>query len=152
VLYVILYIASIAGINLAFSIVGANFVTNVVAGSVFILRDCAQRAVGHRVIWAMIAATAASFVLADPVIAFASAAAFCASELIDWVVYTAMRRPWRDRMLLSSAIACPVDSALFLGLAGFWSWESVVTMTLAKWAIAAGVYGVSVVTSHWRMP
>jgi uncharacterized PurR-regulated membrane protein YhhQ (DUF165 family) len=139
-LYVILYVASIAGINWAFALLGANVLTNSIAGGVFILRDAAQRQIGHWVIAAMAVAIGLSYLVAAPEIAFASAVAFGVSECIDWAVYSATRAAWRDRMLLSSAISAPVDSALFLWLSGFWSFGAVATMTLAKIGVAFLLY------------
>lgn len=141
-LSVALYIASIAGINWAFALVGANLWTNCVAGLVFIFRDMAQREVGHRIWYAMLVAIALSYLLADPRIALASATAFAVSEVVDWGVYSYMRMPWRDRMLASSAVSTPIDSAVFLWMGGFWSVHDWGQMSAAKLGVALALWWI----------
>ena len=46
----------------------------------------------------------------------ASAAAFAVGELGDWAVYTFTRRPFSQRILISSLIGAPLDSIVFLGM------------------------------------
>jgi queuosine precursor transporter len=87
---------------------------SLVVGAVFVSRDYAQRSVGHWVLAAMAIGLALSYWAADPHIALASAAAFLASEGAEWVVYTITRRPFRERVLVSVAVAVPIDSAVFL--------------------------------------
>ena len=50
-------------------------------GLIFVVRDYAQRAVGHWVIAAMLAAGVLSWWMADPFVALASVAAFAVSSL-----------------------------------------------------------------------
>ena len=57
-----------------------------VVGLIFIVRDFAQRVVGHWVLAAMLVAGILSYFLADPFVAYASVAAFAISELADWLV------------------------------------------------------------------
>jgi hypothetical protein len=45
-------------------------------GFVFVLRDFAQREVGHNIWWAMLAGCALSYCMASPFVAIASASAF----------------------------------------------------------------------------
>ena len=82
-------------------------------GFVFALRDFAQRALGHHVLGVMAAAAIATYWLAGPAIALASTTAFLVSELADWAVYTITKRPFVQRMLVSSLISVPVDTAVF---------------------------------------
>lgn len=91
------------------------------AGVTFILRDAVQDAAGKRWAFAVIAAGAIlSFVLADPFIALASAAAFLASEVADLLVYTPLRRRGYIRAALASNSAGAfVDTVIFLTIAGF---------------------------------
>jgi uncharacterized PurR-regulated membrane protein YhhQ (DUF165 family) len=77
-----------------------------------------QRRYGHKVLLAMLAAAALSYLTADPFVATASVIAFLISEGVDWAVYTWTKRPLADRVLLSSAISVPLDSAVFLGILG----------------------------------
>jgi uncharacterized PurR-regulated membrane protein YhhQ (DUF165 family) len=139
-LSVIVYVGAIAAINWAFATLGPSLWLNLAVGAVFVLRDQAQRSVGHWVVAAMLVAIVLSYLLASPVVAFASAAAFAVSEFADWAVYTWTRRRWADRILLSSAVSTPLDSAVFLGLAGFftpWGW---LTMTVAKMGVAVVIW------------
>jgi len=109
-------------------------------GAVFVFRDFAQRAVGHWVLAGMAIGVALSYWLASPYVALASAAAFAVSELVDWAVYSVLRRPFRERVLASSLLGTPIDSVVFLVGIGAFSWFGVVVMTLAKLVAAVGVY------------
>src|SRR5690554_1554131 len=80
-------------------------------GFVFVFRDMAQREIGHYVLLAMLAGGAISyFITSTPTVAIASVTAFFVSELIDWFVYTIMKRPLSQRILWSSAAAVPIDT------------------------------------------
>jgi len=142
-----IYIALIVAVNYGFTVVPLVPVLGVmfppmalVVGLVFVSRDYAQRAIGHWVITAMLAAGALSYLMASPYVAAASLSAFLISEFADWAVYTWTRRPFRDRVLLSSAIGTPIDSAVFLYLIGHFSWTGVALMTMAKMAGAIVVW------------
>lgn len=88
-------------------------------GLALVLRDLVQRAFGAPMaVAAIVGGSALSFVLADPAIAFASAAAFLLSELADLAVYTPLaRRRLAWAVILSGVAGAAVDSALFLWLA-----------------------------------
>lgn len=86
----------------------------IVTGLVLVFRDFAQREIGHWIFLPLLIGVAISFVMAPPAIAIASALAFGVSEAVDWVVYTLSKRPLSQRILLSSAIGAPIDSAVFL--------------------------------------
>lgn len=109
-------------------------------GFIFVVRDFAQREVGHKILLAMLVGAVLSYVMASPFVAIASAAAFLISELADWAVYTFTRRPLSQRVLLSSLIGTPVDSAVFLAILGHLSVVGVVIMTLSKMLGALAVY------------
>jgi uncharacterized PurR-regulated membrane protein YhhQ (DUF165 family) len=111
---------------------------SLLVGAIFILRDYAQKEIGHKVLIAMAIGAALSYVMADPFVALASVVAFAVSEMVDWGVYTYTKRPLRDRILLSSAIGTPVDSAIFLLILGFFSPLGFLLMTIAK-MVAAGL-------------
>jgi uncharacterized PurR-regulated membrane protein YhhQ (DUF165 family) len=102
-----------------------------VVGGTFILRDYAQREIGHRVLLATLIGTAIT-ALMSPGLALASGAAFLFSELLDWAVFSRWVGSFRSRVIASSLVGAPVDSALFMVLAGFFSWPGVVVMTLSK--------------------
>ena len=85
-----------------------------VTGMVFVIRDFVQREMGHRVLLVMAMAIAWSFYYAWPVIALASGIAFAISEGVDWVMFTFTKYRLSTRILLSSALAAPVDTTVFL--------------------------------------
>lgn len=91
----------------------------VATGLVLVLRDFAQRQIGHWVLAAMVFALALSVWLAGPELALASGAAFAISELVDWALFTFTKMRLSTRIMLSSAIAAPIDSVVFLYGANF---------------------------------
>jgi len=137
--FTIAYIFSIVLINIGFIYVPLIpfFDTmyppmTLLVGLVFILRDYAQREVGHKVIIAMLVGALLSYFMADPFIAVASLVAFMVSETVDWGVYTITDKPIHQRILLSSFISTPIDSALFLYMLGQFSLLATVTMFVSK--------------------
>ncbi len=138
--YTILYVALIVAVNYAFTVVplvrlpdGTMWPPVALAvGFVFVLRDFAQREIGHKVLLAMLIGAVLSYFMAGPAVAAASAAAFLVSELADWAVYSYTKRPLSQRIMLSSAIGAPIDSLVFLGGIGFLSAAGVVAMTVSK--------------------
>jgi len=105
---------------------------SLVVGLIFVARDFAQREIGHRVIIAMLVAGALSYIMASPYVAMASVTAFLISEFADWAVYSFTGRPFSQRILLSSLIATPLDSAVFLLMIGHFSIIGALAMTLSK--------------------
>ena len=86
----------------------------IVTGLVLIVRDFAQREVGHYVLIAMAIALVLTALTAGPQLALASGAAFAVSELVDWALFTFSKYKLSTRVLLSSALAAPIDTTLFL--------------------------------------
>lgn len=86
----------------------------VVAGAVFVVRDFAQRESGHWVLLGMAVAAVLTFLLANPFVAFASVAAFASSEVVDYLLYTFTNKPFHKRVLISSLLSTPIDTAVFL--------------------------------------
>jgi uncharacterized PurR-regulated membrane protein YhhQ (DUF165 family) len=109
-------------------------------GFTFVIRDYAQREVGHWVLPAMLAGGLLSGIMADPGVAAASVCAFLAGEFLDWGVYTFTGRSFSRRVLLSSALSTPVDSTVFLAMVGIFSLPGVLMMTAGKMAGAVIVY------------
>ena len=103
-----------------------------VVGFVFVFRDFAQREIGHWVVIAMLVAGGISYFMSAPVVALASVTAFLISEVIDWAVYTFTRKPLSQRILVSSAVAVPVDTIVFLQMVGFFDWTAVALVSAAK--------------------
>ena len=137
--YSLAYVVSILRVNIGFvyippvPLLGEMFPPmSLVVGLIFILRDFAQREIGHKVLIAMAIGAVLSYFMADPFVAVASVVAFAISELVDWGVYTFTKRPLKDRILLSSALGTPVDSAVFLLILGFFSPLGFLLMTVAK--------------------
>lgn len=109
----------------------------IVTGLVLVVRDFAQRELKHWIFGAMIVGLALSTLTAWPVIVVASGAAFLISETADWAVYTFVKRPLSQRIMISSSISAPIDQMVFLGLAslvvpGIFAWGSVVTGIISK--------------------
>jgi queuosine precursor transporter len=88
----------------------------------------------------MLVGAVLSYFMASPAVAIASCAAYLVSELVDWAVYTFSKRPLDQRVLLSSALGTPIDSAVFLGLIGFFSVGGVLLMTASKMLAAFAVF------------
>ena len=138
--YTIVYIALIVAVNYGFTVTplvalpgGEKWPPiSLLVGFIFVARDFAQREIGHRVIIAMLAAGALSYIMADPFVAAASVAAFLFSEFADWAVYSFTGRSFADRVLLSSAVGTPLDSVVFLGIIGQLSTAGVLAMTASK--------------------
>ncbi|MQA64758.1 MAG: hypothetical protein GEU76_02480 [Alphaproteobacteria bacterium] len=136
----LVYIALIVAVNWGFTVVplvkmpGGEMwpPLSLAVGFIFVVRDFAQREIGHRVLFAMLIGAALSYVMASPYVALASAAAFLVSELADWLVYTVTRRPLSERILYSSLLGTPVDSVVFLWGIGHLSVTGVAAMTVSK--------------------
>ncbi len=145
--YTITYIVSIILVNIGFVYVpmipmfGEMFPPmTLVVGLIFILRDFAQREVGHKVLIAMGIGAILSYIMADPFVAIASVVAFAISEMVDWAVYTYTKRPLGQRILLSSAIGTPIDSAVFLSMLGFFSPVGFLLMVIGKMVAAVIIW------------
>lgn len=150
--YTIAYIISILSVNYGFSLVppipllGEMWPPmSLAVGLIFVLRDFAQREIGHRVIGAMLIGALLSYYLADPFVALASLVAFAVSETADWAVYTYTKKPLKQRILLSSLIGTPLDSAIFLAMIGYFSIGGVLLMVASKMVAAL------LVLRFWRV-
>ncbi len=141
-----LYIASIVLVNWLFTPTfsvstpfGDLYLATLVVGAVFVLRDYAQREIGHSILLATFAAGVLTWYMVDPALALASLTAFFISEMADWAVYSFTRRPMQTRILVSSIIAVPLDTFAFLYLTGF--------LTLASFSVevVSKVVGVVIV-------
>jgi uncharacterized PurR-regulated membrane protein YhhQ (DUF165 family) len=111
------------------------------AGLVLAARDAVRETAG---IWASLACIAAgvaiSAVMAGPVLALASGAAFALSEVADAAVYEPLRRRGKVRALAwSNAVGSVVDSFAFLMIAGFPLWPAVAGQVGVKWVMAVGL-------------
>jgi queuosine precursor transporter len=118
---------------------------DIVVGSVYVMRDFSQREIKHYVILAMLIGSILSYWLADPTVAFASVSAFLAGEFIDWAIFTFTGKPLSQRLLWSSAISAPIDSAVFLHFMNLLDWADFNMMNLSK------MLGILAVWYLWRM-
>ncbi len=91
----------------------------IVTGLVLVIRDFSQREIGHEVLIAMAMALFLTYVTSGGALALASGIAFLVSELIDYAVFTLTKYTLSTRVLLSSAIAAPIDTTAFLYGASF---------------------------------
>lgn len=133
------YIAMIVGVNVLFAGWPEHSAWwSLIIGLVFVVRDLAQREIGHWILAAMAVAGLATWVLASPFVAIASVSAFAVAELVDWAVYSWTRRPLRDRILVSSAVSVPIDSLIFLGIIGILT-PQLLAMQIASKMAAAGI-------------
>lgn len=147
-IHVIVYIATVILVNYAFTIVPLLTLpggevwspVSLVVGFTFVIRDFAQREIGHGVIPAMLFGGLVSWYMATPAIALASVCAFLIGEFFDWLVFTITRKPFSQRILLSSMAGTPIDSAVFLSMVGIASVPGIIMMALSKMAGAFIVY------------
>lgn len=89
----------------------------VVTGLTLVVRDFAQREVGHYIFLFLGIGLILSYMTSDPTVAFASTCAFLISELIDWALFTFLKIPLSRRVFISTAISAPIDAAVFLAIA-----------------------------------
>ncbi|MDR1396515.1 MAG: VUT family protein [Desulfarculales bacterium] len=149
--YALLYIANVVLVNWAFAYAPVYVLpgggvwppVSLLVGFTFVIRDYAQRKIGHLVLPAMLLGGIISWYMATPEIAAASMAAFLSSELIDWGLYTFSGKPFYKRILLSSAVSTPIDSLIFLGLIDMFSPLTFLSMTISKMVSAFIIYSIA---------
>lgn len=123
--YTLLYILLVPFINWTFSwaviwevLPGWAFnPVTIVTGLVLVFRDFSQREIGHEVLIAMFIGLCLTYWTTGADLALASGMAFIIAELVDWVLYTFSKLKLSSRVLLSSALAAPIDTTVFLFLA-----------------------------------
>ncbi|MBM3520094.1 MAG: preQ0 transporter [Alphaproteobacteria bacterium] len=138
-MWVVLYVVSIVAVNWLFIALapwstpfGDLYLANVIVGFVFVLRDYAQRQLGHYVLLATAVAGVLTYFMVDPAIAIASITAFVISETADWAIYSFTRRPLSERILVSSILAVPLDTLTFQYLAQYLTPAAFTTEVLSK--------------------
>ncbi len=119
-------------------------VADILVGSIYIVRDFAQREIRHYVLIAMLIGGVLSYLLAAKAIAIASIAAFATGECIDWAIFTFTKKPLSQRLLWSSLISAPIDSAVFLFVAARLQSLEFSIMTVAK------IAGVLALWFFWK--
>ena len=105
---------------------------DVLIGVIYILRDFSQREIGKKVLYVMLIGCAASYFFAIKQIVLASICSFAVGEAIDWAIYTLSGKPFSQRLLSSSLISVPIDSALFLYMINQLNGIGFLVMTGAK--------------------
>lgn len=109
------------------------------AGAALLTRDWVQQTSGKvAALIAILAGAALSWWLSNPALAVASGLAFLVSELVDMGVFTPIRkRTLPGAVVASSVVSAPVDTILFLHLAGFGvTWQAVLGQFLVKTGMA----------------
>lgn len=146
----IVYVAAIVAANVLtahFGLVSVGFGLLVTAGTyaagfALLARDFVQR---YANVWCSLAGIALGIVLswfmASPALALASGAAFAIAELADLLVYTGTRRKrgFITSAAVSNMVSAPLDTVVFLLIAGFpLTWETFAGQLIGKlvWATA----------------
>jgi queuosine precursor transporter len=111
---------------------GTLFLAHVIVGFVFVLRDYAQREIGHKVLLATALAGIPVWWFAGPGLAIASLVAFFISETSDWLFYSFWKKPLQQRILDSSLLSVPLDTVVFQHLAGYLTPAAFATEVLSK--------------------
>jgi hypothetical protein len=139
----LVYIAGVVLVNVGFSHnPSLDWFWSLLVGGVLALRDLAQRRWGHTVLLLMLIGAGLSFRFGAPAVALASVTSFLVSEMVDWLVFTTTHRPFADRVLLSVLCSAPVDTALFLAMAGFLNWR-LFSIGVAAKVFAGGLISLS---------
>lgn len=116
------------------------------AGFALLARDFVHRYAG---VWWVLAGITVGIVLswffASPALAVASAAAFAIAELADLLVYVITRRRlgFIPAAGISNTVSAPLDTVVFLWIAGFpLVWESLIGQLVGKllWATAVPLF------------
>ena len=114
------------------------------AGFALVARDGVQVAAGRiAVLVAIVVGALLSAITSTPALAVASGIAFLVSELVDMGVFTPLRsRSLPGAVITSSIVSAPVDTVLFLSIAGFGvTWQAVLGQFIVKTVIALIVAG-----------
>lgn len=141
------FIATIIAANYAtstFGLIPIGFGLMVTAGTfaagfALVARDGVQVAAGKAwAVAAVIVGAVISAVTSNPAIALASGIAFLVSELVDLAVFTPLRnKNLAAAVIVSSTASAPVDTVLFLAIAGFGvTWQAVLGQFIVKTVIA----------------
>jgi uncharacterized PurR-regulated membrane protein YhhQ (DUF165 family) len=153
------YVAAIVGANVLtahFGLVPVGFglvatAGTYAAGLALLARDFVHRYAGTGWVLAGIGfGIVLSWLLASPALALASAAAFAIAELADLGAFAVARRRrgFITSAAVSNVVAAPLDTVVFLAIAGFpLTWEVLAGQLVAKllWATAIPllIYGVA---------
>lgn len=121
---------------------------SILVGTWFVLRDFSQRELGHYVFIPMVIGVMIASLL-SPALGIAAILASSASEFMDWLVYTVTKRPFHQRIIISSLVAAPVDTLIFFSAFDYFqvipgvtifNWGTVALGILSKLAAALFIY------------
>lgn len=145
------YLISIVVVNVSFgylptyTIAGSIFSSaDILVGVIYMLRDFAQREIGKNVLYVMLVGCLLSYIFANKNVALASIASFFVGETIEWAIFTFTRKPFSQRLLLSSVLSVPADSVVFLYLIKQLNLIGLCVLTSAK------ILGILTVWAYWR--
>ncbi|MFN8693342.1 MAG: hypothetical protein ACK5XX_02945 [Holosporales bacterium] len=115
----------------------------------FVLRDFSQREIGSYVLLPMILGIATAYIFVNPALALASALALAVSEVVDFILYTILKKSFEVRVLISSVVASLADTAAFFfaidsletyGETNFFALAPIIIAALTKMLSAYFVY------------
>ena len=118
-------------------------------GAWFVLRDFSQREIGHYVFIPMAAGIVVSTAM-NASLGLANFLAVATSEILDWAIYSFTKKPFHERILLSSLVSAPVDTLIFFSLfdwleiipgVSIFNWGTIVLGIIAKLIAALLVWG-----------
>jgi uncharacterized PurR-regulated membrane protein YhhQ (DUF165 family) len=119
------------------------------AAAVLVFRDLVQRSSGRRVGLGVIVVGIGLTAVMNPRLAFASGTAFGLGELLDFAVYTPLRRRLGLALLASCAAGAVLDSLVFLSLAGIPLAIALPGQIVGKVYVAALAYPLGRLGRHW---
>ncbi len=99
-------------------------------GALFVIRNFAQRELGHWVIIPMLIAGIFSHYITD--LRDATSVAFMAGEVTDMVLFTYLNQSLLQRMFWSAVISSPVDSIVFLYMINEFTIFTAFLLTMVK--------------------
>jgi uncharacterized PurR-regulated membrane protein YhhQ (DUF165 family) len=155
--YTLLYLAAILLVSVLFThypaiiALGDNIAFTpwtLLVGTWFVLRDYSQREIGHWVFVPMVIGVMISFLI-DPAYGLATCTAMLVSETLDWVIYTLTKRPFHQRVVISSIISVFIDAIVFYWAFDFFevipgveifNWVTILLASLSKSVAAVVVY------------
>lgn len=117
-------------------------------GAWFVLRDYSQREIGHWVFIPMAIGVAICFFI-NPALGLASASAGIISELTDWAIFTFTKKPFHQRVVLSSLASVVLDTLVFYWMFDFlgiipgveiFNWLTILVGAASKSLAVAVVY------------
>ena len=100
-------------------------------GFIYLVRDVCQRQYGHKVLALMVVGIIVTYLM-SPKLALASGLAFGLGEGLEWVIFTTTKKTFRQRVLWSAIPSVVVDTAVFLVVAGFFTWANFGFETITK--------------------